>query len=78
MLEGVFDMSVLVLVCLFLEKKDVECEGALEVVGALDVKDGVLDNAGVLVFLSSFSVCFADRNPNAPREAILTAGFARH
>lgn len=64
--------------CLLLEKKEDDVVGSFEALGVLDAIEGVRDSpTGVLFFLSSFSGCFADRKPNAPREAIVAFGSAR-
>ena len=76
---GVCCVSGLALPYLLLEKNDVDCVGSFEALGALDVIEAVLDKpSDALLFLSSFSGCLADRKPNAPREAIVAAGFATH
>ena len=68
----------LVLLGLFLEKKDVECVGSFDELDVLAVIEGALDSPmGVLLLLSSFSGCFVARKPNVPREAIVAAGVAR-
>lgn len=70
--------SPFVLLCLFLEKKDVEWVGSFDELGVLAVIEGALDSPkGVLLLLSSFSDCFAARKPNVPREAIVAVGVAR-
>lgn len=60
------------------EKKDVDCMGNFEVFDVVDVIEDLLDSpTGILSFGSvDFSVCLADRKPNAPREAIGAAWLA--
>lgn len=71
--------SAFVLLCLFLEKNEVDCEGSFEELEAEDVMEVFrIRLVGSLSFCSSLSGCFADRNPNVPREAIVAAGFASH
>lgn len=76
---AIFDAEVSPIALLLLrEKKDVDCTGNLEVSDAVDVIEFFLDNpTGSRSFeLVDFSVCLADRKPNAPREAIVAAWLA--
>lgn len=65
---------------LLLEKKDVGGIGNLEVLELVDVIDGFRErDLGILspaFGFAGFSVCLADRKPNAPREAIVAAWLA--
>lgn len=60
------------------EKNDVDCMGGFDVSDVVDVIDDLLDSpTGIRSFDSvGFSVCLADRKPNAPREAIVAAWLA--
>ena len=60
------------------EKNEVDWEGTFEILDVADVIEDLRERpAGVLSFESvGFSVCLADRKPNAPREAIVPAWLA--
>ena len=65
--------------CLPRKKKEEECVGIFEVLDAVDAMGGLGDGpTGVFSFDSALPDCFADLKPNAPREAIVAAGHAKH
>jgi hypothetical protein len=81
MLEGVVVLVGSVLPRLLLrEKNDVDCPDCFEV---LDAAEDVIEalrpgSVAVLPLSSALSAGFADRKPNAPREAIVAGWLATH
>ncbi len=63
---------------LLLEKNDVDWEGAFEGLDAVEVIEDFRESPiGILSFDSDvLSVCFVERKPKAPREAMVAAGLA--
>ena len=68
------ERSTLGRLCFPREKKEAECVGSLEALGADDAMGGLGDGpTGTFSSDSALADCFADLKPNVPREAIVAA-----